>query len=102
MGMIECIQNPGETIFIPCGWWHCVVNLEFSMAITQNLLVPKSLPTSWNQIRKDWPKFSGYVEGTAAEALKGVGVEVEEREGGCVSIDEDEAALVEFHLTQMQ
>tara|TARA_B110000503_G_scaffold50653_1_gene81954 strand:- start:641 stop:1435 length:795 start_codon:yes stop_codon:yes gene_type:complete len=34
----DFIQNPGETIFLPSNWWHITVNLEDSIAITQNLL----------------------------------------------------------------
>ena len=44
-GVYECIQKPGELLFIPYCYWHSVLNLEFSIAITQNYVDQVNLPS---------------------------------------------------------
>lgn len=58
LGMVECVQRPGETIYVPHGWWHCVLNIGFTVAITQNLLAPAELAHAWPELSKDWPDFT--------------------------------------------
>jgi hypothetical protein len=33
---LEALAFPGDVIFIPSGWWHQVLNIGFTTAVTQN------------------------------------------------------------------
>ena len=37
----EGLQRPGDIIFVPGDWWHGVLNLEDSVAVTQNYCAVK-------------------------------------------------------------
>jgi histone arginine demethylase JMJD6 len=52
------IQNPGETVFIPGGWWHVVVNLDDTVAITQNYCNSVNFNTVWVRVRHERKKMA--------------------------------------------
>lgn len=58
LGMVECVQRPGETIYVPYGWWHAVLNIGFTAAVTQNLLATDTLDYAWPELAADWPDFA--------------------------------------------
>lgn len=41
--VLECIQRPGDVIFVPHGWFHIVLNLESSVAVTHNYVSESNL-----------------------------------------------------------
>ena len=40
---MECITRAGEILYVPRGWWHCVVNLELSVALAHNVVTTQNL-----------------------------------------------------------
>jgi len=54
---IECVQRPGEIIFIPSGWWHCTFNIVESYAITQNFASTRFFERVANDLVNDRDSF---------------------------------------------
>lgn len=52
------IQNPGDLIFVPGGWWHAVVNLDDTVAVTQNYCNSVNFSRVWTHVRSERKKMA--------------------------------------------
>ncbi|KAK9156943.1 hypothetical protein Scep_003517 [Stephania cephalantha] len=59
---VECVCKAGEVVFVPNGWWHLVINLEESIAITQNYVSRRNLLNVLDFLKR--PNASELVSGT--------------------------------------
>ena len=54
----EFVQQPGDTVYIPGGWWHVVLNLDDTVAVTQNYVSVTSFEGVWVHARASRRKMS--------------------------------------------
>lgn len=51
-------QYPGDVIFVPAGWWHVVLNLKTSIAVTQNFVSKENFTLAWELTSKEKPDLA--------------------------------------------
>ncbi|GFH55356.1 hypothetical protein CTEN210_11832 [Chaetoceros tenuissimus] len=58
---LECTVNEGDILFVPHGWWHCVLNLDdgMSIALTQNYVSASNLPDVLRFLKTKPQQISG-------------------------------------------
>jgi len=59
-GCVEGVCREGEVLHVPSGWWHLVVNLDASIAITQNFVPRSHLPGVLSFLKDKPDQVSGF------------------------------------------
>jgi ribosomal protein L16 Arg81 hydroxylase len=57
---LEGICQEGEILHVPSGWWHLAVNLETTMAVTQNFVPRKHLSSALDFLKYKADQVSGF------------------------------------------
>eukprot|EP01062_Namystynia_karyoxenos_P041374 TRINITY_DN30160_c0_g1_i1.p1 TRINITY_DN30160_c0_g1~~TRINITY_DN30160_c0_g1_i1.p1 ORF type:complete len:642 (+),score=165.98 TRINITY_DN30160_c0_g1_i1:63-1928(+) len=65
LGMLEFLQRPGEIVFVAPGWHHAVVNLEPTVAVTQNFAGRPSMRTTWAELQRTNAAFAAALQADA-------------------------------------
>ncbi|KAL7529957.1 hypothetical protein ACHAWF_003183 [Thalassiosira exigua] len=54
----EFTQFAGETVFVPRGWWHAVLNVTHTVGITQNYCSSRNFDEVWTRTRSGRKKMA--------------------------------------------
>ncbi|KAL2072812.1 hypothetical protein VTL71DRAFT_12155 [Oculimacula yallundae] len=61
-GCVEGVCKAGEVLHVPSGWWHLVVNIETSLAVTQNFVSEGGVKNVLRFMRDKGEQISGFAK----------------------------------------
>ncbi|PWY97409.1 Clavaminate synthase-like protein [Testicularia cyperi] len=64
--LLEGVCEEGEVLYVPGGWWHLVINLDESVALTQNFVSPAELGTVLDFMKNKSDQLSGFKKSQVA------------------------------------
>ena len=71
--LLQCMQKPGQIVFIPSGMFHTVLNIEHSVALTENIGTLEAIEEIMEELArrpKDVPGVSRSAPSECLSALK--------------------------------
>lgn len=74
------ITFPGECMYVPSGWWHAVINLDDSVALTQNFVSEVKLGSVLHFLKNRRKQTSGFRPARVRAALNSIMTKVPEDE----------------------
>lgn len=66
------ISFPGEVMYVPSGWWHSVINLDDSVALTQNFVPQAKVGNVLHFFKNKRAQMSGFRPAQVRQAMEGV------------------------------
>lgn len=73
------VQRPGEVVFLPVGWFHVVLNVETSTALSMSLTLRRDLPSVLPLFREAEREFARWGQPDSDDHAPGREEEAEER-----------------------